>query len=60
MSELHVGQRQGRSLSHPTCTSSLTRPMRMMLGLETGISSMISTVVSLVRKGTAGRHDRRS
>ena len=32
-----------------TCTSSLTRPMCVMLGLESGISSMISTMVSLVR-----------
>ena len=45
----------------PTYTSSLTRPMCMMLGLESDISSMTSTVVPLVRKGTAGLcHERRA
>ena len=33
-----------------TCTSSRTRPMCMILGLESGISSMISTVVPLERQ----------
>jgi hypothetical protein len=36
-----------------TCASSLTRPMCVMLGLESGISSMISKMVSLVRQRMA-------